>query len=138
MGGWAGDAPEVSAHLAGCAECRSHAQKLRALTRMLAPEATLSADFDRRFFAKLAAERPPRWFAASRARWWAAPLLAGACAALLLFFWVGHTGLSDEQRFIAENQEMLAQLDLLKSLDAANLDDADFAVVQALPTLRAE
>ena len=45
-------------------------------------------------------------------------------------------GLNEEQLFIADNQEMLAQLEVVKTLDAtADLDDADFAIVQALPAL---
>lgn len=125
----------VQAHLAGCSECRGYENQLHALSRMMAPEAALSTAFDSDFLAKLKAERPSRVRAFLYAKWWA-PVLAGSFAAVLLVVGVGRRGLNEEQLFIAENQEMLSQLDLVKALDAtADLDDTDFALVQALPAL---
>ena len=126
----------VSAHLAACAQCRAYEHKLRSLWGILAKEAKLSANFDQRFLAQLAQQRPNRLRDVMRAKWWA-PLLAGSFAAVLAVLGTGRRGgLNEEQLFIADNQEMLAQLEVVKTLDAtADLDDADFAIVQALPAL---
>jgi len=60
----------VSAHLAACAQCRAYEHKLRSLWGILAKEAKLSANFDQRFLAQLAQQRPNRLRDVVRAKWW--------------------------------------------------------------------
>jgi hypothetical protein len=127
----------VQAHLADCAECRGKEQRLRSLARLLPAEAVPSPDFDRTFFAKLAAERPSRWGGLSnlRARLWE-PFLMTACATAVAVFSVTRPStLSPDEAFIAQNQDLLAHLDLAMQLDAVPSDAEDFAIIRSLPNL---
>ncbi len=123
----------VQAHLPDCAECRGKDQRLRSLARLLPAEAVPSPNFDRTFFAKLAAERPSRW--RSVARLWE-PFLMTACATAVAVFSVTRPStLSPEEAFIAQNQDLLAHLDLAMQLDTVPSDAEDFAIIRALPNL---
>jgi anti-sigma factor RsiW len=125
------DARPVRAHLADCAGCSDKVARLRSLARLLPAEALPSPDFDRAFFAKLAAERPSRW----RVLW--EPLLVTACATAVAVFAVTRpTMLSTQDAFVAQNQDLLQHLDLAMQLDTMPRDAEDFAVIAALPNLR--
>lgn len=125
----------VHAHVIGCAECRAQVEKLNALNAVLAVDRDVepSPGFDARVFDAIAAERPT---ALRRLRAWLkpqilAPVMATA-AAVGVFVLLQPGEPSEEDLFIAQNQEMLQDLDLMQ--DLKNVEDAgdDFAVIAAL------
>ena len=135
----ANEASAVQAHVGGCDACRARVTKLEALSAVLARDADVepSAGFDARVMAAVAKERGGFWRA-----WWRPRVLAPAAAAALAVA-VGVVVLlpgppSEDDLFIAQNQEMLAELDMLKDYDAVETAGDDFAVIASLGEIAPE
>jgi len=122
---------EVERHLADCEACRRSLQALQHtdthLRGMAAPEP--SADFDRRFWQKVAAveketQRSP-WSGFWLKGW--RPILAGGLAGLVAAVIIYHHGrqaLGPEELFIAEHMEFLKNYELLGNLEMLEQWDA--------------
>ena len=106
---------QVAAHLSACAACRAEHDRLAAGLAILArlpPAAPPSAAFERRFYARLAAQKRsqltvadrllPRWRGAWR---WLAPAMASAAAAAAVMLYTGARHRGDEA-FIAEHLDL--------------------------------
>jgi anti-sigma-K factor RskA len=79
-------AAEFERHAAGCAECRGLIAAWNTLDQWEAP--AVSADFDARLYARIAAQAPAPWwqrmFAASQGWWRPAIPVAAGCAVVVL------------------------------------------------------
>ena len=90
-----------------------------------------SPELDQRVFAAIAAEKKQRsWLRALLRPLVLGPLAGAAVAALVAVVFLPR-GPSAEELFIAENAEMLRELDMMRELDAAE----DFHVIANLPAL---
>lgn len=127
------------AHLDTCADCRGKVEQLRALDALLrvSEDAEPSPGFDARMRDALTAERAATGTAGARwraglAKWLRpgvlAPALGGVAVAALALVIALPTEPTEDELFMAQHQEMLAELDLLRDLDAAE----DFEVIAAL------
>jgi hypothetical protein len=121
--------------VAACAECRAQLDKLQALDAMLALDEDVaeSAAFDQKVLQAIAAERPSFW-----AKWVRPQVLAPVMAAAIaagVFLLVQPSEPSEDELFMAQNHEMLAELDLLQELPAVEEAGDDFAVISALPEI---
>ncbi|MEM1024880.1 MAG: hypothetical protein AAGD10_17310 [Myxococcota bacterium] len=121
---------EAEAHLKGCAQCRAAAEETAAIWRHLPSELVEpSPGFDARLRARLDAEderRQAGWF-----RWaWAAPSFAAALGLILVLA----TPASSERPVDDGDLQMLAELELLDDLDAAELVDvySDLELIESL------
>jgi anti-sigma factor RsiW len=133
----------VGAHLAACAECRAERDRLAATLAALArtpPPPAPGPGFERRFYARLAAQgrpRPPlaeRWGFGWRGAWrWFAPGLAGAAATALVLVYAG--GRHRDDVFIAEHVDLLEDLEVVASVGVVDRPD-DLPVVAHLAELR--
>ena len=129
--GAADDAASIRKHVDGCAECRAQVEQLQALSAMLALDVDRepSAAFDARVLAAIAAiaaEKPSLW---SRLRLrLLVPALAASVAAGV-FFVVIDRDPSDDDLFMAEHQEMFAELDMIRDLPSVEDAGEDFAII---------
>ena len=78
-------AAELERHMEECAECRGLANMRTALGEWETPE--VSADFDRRLYARIGAEEKARWWTRT---WWKPAIPLAACAALVAGFLMTH------------------------------------------------
>ena len=121
-------AERAPAHLDSCAECQGRLQKYAALHAMLAldEDITPSAALRQRVFADIARERPRR-------RWFDVLIPAfGAAVAIVVALTIEQpNGPNDDELFVAENQEMLADMPMLEQLDAVEDFDAIAALEEA-------
>ncbi len=126
--GAADDAPSIREHVRACAECRAQVERLHALSAMLALDVDRepSAAFDERVFAAIAAEKPSL-FARLRLRV-LAPVLAASVAAGVVFVVLNREP-SEDDLFMSEHQEMLAELDLIRELPSVEDAGDDFAII---------
>jgi predicted anti-sigma-YlaC factor YlaD len=125
------DAASIRAHVNACANCRTQVEQLQALNAMLALDVDRepSAAFDERVFAAIAAEKPSL---ATRLRLrFLAPVLAASVAAGVLFV-VFDGEPSEDELFMAEHQEMLAELDLIRDLPSVEDAGSDFAIIEEM------
>lgn len=106
------DGAETHPHVAQCSECRARVQQFQSLSALLEVDEDVapSPGFEARVFAQIAAERPRRFWVE-----WLAPAF-GAAMAIVVALTIDRTPHPDEL-FIAENQEMLAEMDMLTMLD---------------------
>ena len=125
-------AQSVRRHVAGCDLCRQRLAELKTADAMIQGMRVVepSADFDRTFWRKvdqLETHDSGRWWT----RWlypvWRPALATGLAAgmAIAVFILTGSdNGVGIEERFIAENIEMLDDYDLLQHLEILENWDA--------------
>lgn len=136
---------EVAAHLGQCGACRAEHDRLAAVVGALSrlpPPPPPSPTFERRFYARLAAERPrPRLTLADRlgAGWpgawrWFAPGLAGAVATALVLVYAGGRHRADEA-FLASHLDLFESYEEVVTLGTIDSPE-DVQVVAHLHELR--
>jgi anti-sigma factor RsiW len=123
-------AEEVRRHLAGCAACRAehaHLAATLAALRSLPPAPEPSPLFGTRLAARLAQEeRRPRGVLAGLAARWRIAVPVGALAALAAAVVVTVRAQRAEEQALAAHLELLADYELVASLDAVeSQEDAD-------------
>lgn len=121
----ADQAEAVRRHLDNCPLCRKDFENLEHTDDLIRhmPSPALSADFDRRFWNRVAEmdERRSTW---QGLRFWftgwrplvASGLAAGLVAMMTLFF-ARNTDITPEDLFIAEHIELLDNIDVIEKLD---------------------
>jgi hypothetical protein len=125
-------AHNVRQHLQGCESCRRRLAALKTTDTLIQGLAAIepSVDFDRSFWRKvddLEARRRNRWWT----RWmypiWRPALATGLAAGLAMGIFILNRpdkGVDIEDRFIAENIELLDDYDLIQNLDILENWDA--------------
>ena len=135
-GGLSGDALcAAEAQVAQCTSCRDTLHQLQSLQSFMQqndPDLTPTGDFDLGMSAVLRAERRGRWAWLRRPAFLAPALSASAAVLIAVTLFVREPRPSDDDLFIADNQEMLAELDLVRDLDAVE----DYDVIHQLNQLK--
>lgn len=118
-------AQSVRRHLAGCEPCRQLLEELKAADAMIQGLETMepSADFERTFWRKVNEHQErqrSRWWARWTRPGWRPALAAGLAAGLAIGVFIFNgpdNGVSPEDRFMAENIELLNDYDLIDNLE---------------------
>ena len=127
---------EVRRHIADCRRCRRELNRLEQTDRMIKEMDGVepSPGFDRAFWDQVEAwetRRAGHWWHRWALPAWRPALAAGLCAGLALAVFVStrpDRGVTAEDRFIAENIEMLDNYDLIHNLEILENWDAINAV----------
>lgn len=129
----------LDAQLQSCAHCRqvlAQAQAFGSFLRVADPAIDPTAAFDRTVKQAVHNERATArqpWLAwARRPLVWASAVSGCAALVLALTLFSRDPNMNEDDYFVAEHQEMLADLDLIQDMDAVE----DFAVIAELSALK--